>query len=222
MNWGTVTMTDKAETDLIADGRMGDEAALSELFRRQYTYCLRLARRILRSEEESLDVVQSAFLSAFRHLHAFRGHSSFKTWLGRIVVNQCFMHLRQPHCRQGWVDLDSLYEAGAAGKLTSQALTPEKLTWCREVQAALADGASRLPEPLREVFILYTGSGLSLKEVAGTLGLTLPAVKTRLFRANLRMRSHLQPVWSELRIHEAHSGSDEIDSMASGVDAAAA
>ncbi len=194
-------MEQKAESELIADGQNGDQAAISELFKRHYSSCLRLANRILRSEEESRDVVQSAFLSAFRHLHTFRGDSTFKTWLGRIIVNQCFMHLRQPERRLSWVDLDSLYESGCADKLKSPALTPEKLAFCGEIGAALADGVSRLPEPLREVFSLYSGSGLSLKEVAGTLGLTLPAVKTRLFRANLRMRSHLQPMWSNLQMH---------------------
>ncbi|MGO4881820.1 MAG: sigma-70 family RNA polymerase sigma factor [Bryobacteraceae bacterium] len=195
-------MEQKTETELIADGRRGDMAATSELFRRHYSFCLRLARRILRSEEEARDAVQSALLSAFRHLHGFRGDSSFKTWLGRIIVNQCFMHLREPERRLGWVDLDSLYENGLADKLASPALTPEKLAWSGEIGAALEEGISRLPEPLRAVYSLYTGSGLSLKEVAGTLGLTLPAVKTRLYRANLRMRSHLQPIWPDLGIHE--------------------
>jgi RNA polymerase sigma-70 factor, ECF subfamily len=196
-------MLEKHETELIADGQRGDQAAISELFRRHYASCLRLARRILRSEEESRDAVQSALLSAFRHLHSFRGNSTFKTWLGRIVVNQCFMHLRQPERKLGWVDLDGLYESGSAHKLTSPGFTPEKLALSSEIGAALADGVSRLPEPLRVVFSLYAGSGLSLREVAGTLGLTLPTVKTRLFRANLRMRAHLQPMWSDLRNHGA-------------------
>jgi RNA polymerase sigma-70 factor (ECF subfamily) len=192
-------MQTKDEAELIADGQRGDRAAISELFGRHYAFSLRLANRVLRSEEESRDAVQSAFLSAFRHLDSFRGDSTFKTWLGRIVVNQCCMYLRQPGRRQRWVDLDSLYETGAADKLTSTALTPEKLALCGEIGAALADGVSRLPEPLREVFALYSGQGLSLKEVAGILGLTLPAAKTRLFRANLRMRAHLEPMWSDLR-----------------------
>lgn len=191
----------KADTELIADGQNGDRDATSELFRRHYSTCLRMARKVLRSEDESRDVVQSALLSAFRHLHTFRGDSTFKTWLGRIVVNQCFMHLRQR--RPNWIDLDSLYETGMADQLAAPAFTPEKLALSGEIGAALADGVSRLPEPLREVFSLYASSGLSLKEVAGTLGLTLPTVKTRLFRANLRMRSHLQPMWSDLRLQGA-------------------
>jgi RNA polymerase sigma-70 factor (ECF subfamily) len=200
-----VDMEHKAETELITGGQRGEQAAISELFSRYYSLCLRLANRILHSEEDSRDAVQSAFLSAFRHLHSFRGDSTFKTWLGRIVVNQCLMYLRQPERRLGWVNLDSLYQSGLADSLTSPALTPEKLAFSGEVAAALADGMSRLPEPLREVFSLYSGSGLSLKEVAGTLGLTLPAVKTRLFRANLQMRSHLKPIWSDLRFHRTAS-----------------
>jgi RNA polymerase sigma-70 factor (ECF subfamily) len=198
-------MLEKDETELIADGQRGDQAAISELFRRHYASCVRLARRILRSDEESRDAVQSALLSAFRHLHTFRGNSTFKTWLGRIVVNQCLMHLRQPESRLAWVDLESVHESGSAHKLTSPAFTPEKLALSGEIGAALADGVSRLPEPLRVVFSLYAGSGLSLREVAGILGLTLPAVKTRLFRANLRMRSHLQPMWSDLQNRGAGS-----------------
>lgn len=204
-NCETADMENKPESELIADGQRGDQAAISELFRRNYAAGLRLANRILRSEEESRDAVQSAFLSAFRQLHSFRGDSAFKTWLGRIIVNQCFMYLRQPERRLGWVDLDSLYESGSAEKLASPALTPEKLAFCAEIGAAVDDGISRLPRPMREVFSLYSGSGLSLKEVAGRLGLTLPTVKTRLFRANSRMRSHLQPIWSDVRTHETAS-----------------
>jgi len=65
----------------------------------------------------------------------------------------------------------------------------------------VAEGVSGLPETLRAILSLYAGSGLTLEDVAGTLGLSLPAIKTRLFRANLRLRCHLQPVWSELRVH---------------------
>jgi RNA polymerase sigma-70 factor, ECF subfamily len=198
-------MQARAETELIAEGQRGEQAAISELFKRHYPSSLRVANRILRSEEDSRDAVQSAFLSAFLHLHSFRGNSTFKTWLGRIVVNQCLMCLRRPERRMGWVDLESLYESGSAHRLTSPMLTPEKSALCGELGAALADGVSKLPEPLREVFSLYAGSGFSLKEVALRLGLTLPAVKTRLFRANLRMRSHLQPTWSDWRSHRAAS-----------------
>jgi len=78
-NCEVIDMQERAETELIADGQRGEKDAMSELFRRHYPSCLRVAKRILGSEEESQDAVQSAFLSAFRHLRAFRGDSAFKT-----------------------------------------------------------------------------------------------------------------------------------------------
>jgi len=86
---------------------------------------------------------------------------------------------RDPRRWLNWIDLDNLYESGMAEKLSSSAASPETLTFGAEIRAAVADGASRLPEPQRDVFALYAGSGLSMAEVARILGLTLPAVKTR-------------------------------------------
>jgi DNA-directed RNA polymerase specialized sigma24 family protein len=85
--------------------------------------------------------------------------------------------------------------------LASAAPTPEKSTLRQEIASALSDAADRLPKPLRDVFALCAFSGLSLKEAAAALGLTVSATKTRLFRAHALMRSDLQPVWSDVRIH---------------------
>src|ERR1700752_5277444 len=85
----------KPELELIADARNGDREAMAELFRRHHPNCLAVARRILPFQEEFLDAVQSAYLSAFLNFKSFRGESSFRTWITRIVINQCFMSLRQ-------------------------------------------------------------------------------------------------------------------------------
>ena len=192
-------MQEKREPELIAAGMRGDRGALDDLFERHYPSSLCAARRILRSEEESQDAVQTAYLSAFRHLHSFRGDAAFKTWITRIVTNHCLMRLRQPWFRTHWTDLDSLAANGESSRLASPGPTPEASAFCREVGAAVADAAARLPKPLCEVFQLYAVSGLSLKQVAAAMGLTLPAAKSRLFRANARMRERLQPVWSTAR-----------------------
>src|SRR5215472_6564046 len=138
-------MPEKSERELIAAGRRGDKAAIAELFERHYPSSLCVARGILRSEEESQDAVQSAYLSAFRHIHAFRGDASFKTWIGRIVTNHCLMRLRQPWLRINRVDLDSLAANGASSMLTCPAPNPEKATLSREIARALADAAAMLP-----------------------------------------------------------------------------
>jgi RNA polymerase sigma-70 factor (ECF subfamily) len=192
-------MPEKSERELIAAGKRGDKAAIAELFERHYASSLRVARGILRSEEESQDAVQSAYLSAFRHLHTFRGDASFKTWIGRIVTNHSLMRLRQPWLRLNRVDLDSLAVNGASSVLTCPAPNPEKATFSREIATALADAAAMLPKHFREVFHLYAVLGLTVREVATATGLTLPAAKSRLFRAQARIREHLQPVWLETR-----------------------
>jgi len=184
------------ESELITAGQRGDCAAISELFGRHYSYCLRLARGILRSEEDAKDAVQSALLSAFRHIAGFRGNSGFRTWLARIVMNQCLMQLRAPEQNQCRTALEGLYDTGEAKMLASPALTPEHQMFGTQIGAAITDAAARLPQPLREAFDLYAGAGLSLREAAAALGLTLCSTKTRVFRANARMRTYLQPVWS--------------------------
>src|SRR5689334_9034730 len=83
------------DSELIANAWRGDKQALSELFERHYPYCLRVARRFLRTNEEAYDTVQTAYLAAFQHFGSFRGDAQFKTWITRIVKNQCFMYLRR-------------------------------------------------------------------------------------------------------------------------------
>lgn len=194
-------MQEKPEPELMADCKRGDKAAMTELFSRHYTCSLRLARCILRSEEESQDAVQSAYVSALRYLHSFRGDATFRTWITRVVMNHCFARLHERRRRRDSVSLEDLGRSGGLTMLTSAVPAPEKSTLCQEIASALSDAAASLPKPLREVFALCALSDLSLKEAAAALGLTVSATKTRLFRAHARMRSQLQPVWSDVRIH---------------------
>jgi RNA polymerase sigma-70 factor (ECF subfamily) len=192
-------MHDKLELELIAESRQGDEAAISELFRRHYSLCLRLARGILRSEDESQDVVQSAYVSAFQHFVDFRGESSFRTWISRIVINRCMVQRRTPWRRAGWVYLDDQPPGRGSESLACNDPTPEKSAYSNEINSALTRAVSRLPANLRDAFRLYCVSGLSVKEVADALGVTQAAAKTRVFRARAKVRMQLQPVWSHER-----------------------
>lgn len=193
-------MREKHEAELIAASKRGDQAAIGELFERHYASSLGVARGILHSVEESEDAVQSAYLAAFRHLHTFRGDASFKTWIGRIVMNECLMRLRQSWFRIHRVNLDALAANGRSALLASPAPTPEKLAFCREIASALSSATASLPKHLGETFQLYAVSGLTVSQVAEATGLTLSSAKSRLFRAQGRMRKHLQPVWSNRRV----------------------
>jgi RNA polymerase sigma-70 factor, ECF subfamily len=165
---------------------------LSELFERYYASSMRVARRTLRSDEEARDAVQSAYLAAFKHFRSFRGDAAFNTWITRIVKNECFMYLRRPERRtvcSNFEDNGIRAEVVALGDRTP---TPEDLAWRSEIDAALSDAAGKLPQGLRDVYSLCCIAGCTVAEAAETLGLTVAATKTRLFRAQHRMRSELR------------------------------
>jgi RNA polymerase sigma-70 factor (ECF subfamily) len=182
----------KTELDLIAAGKRGDNAALTELFGRHYPECLRLARSILRSHEESEDAVQSACFSAFRHFQSFRGESAFQTWMTRLVINQCRMVLRKPARRMTWISLDAGDSGAQSIQLAAATPTPERSFLHKEIGFALADAIASLPEALREIFTLCEISDFTVREAAAVLGLTRAAAKTQLYRARLRMRARLK------------------------------
>jgi RNA polymerase sigma-70 factor (ECF subfamily) len=185
-------MQQHPDSELIAEGRTGNTQALSELFERHYSSSIRLARRILGSDEEASDAVQSAYLAAFQHLRSFRGDAQFKTWITQIVKNQCFMYLRRPDRRYLRTDLDENEARAAEVALAHRTPTPEELAWRREIDSAFSDAAGQLPKRLHDVYILCCIAGLHVREAAATLGLTMPAAKTRLFRAQHQMRSALR------------------------------
>ena len=186
-------MGEKSERDLISCARGGDREAMSELFRRHYASSVATARRILR-EEDSWDAVQSAYLAAFRNLPFYRGESTFKTWLTRIVINQCFMRLREPARFQS-MSMPGERDSGEAPRfLVDRGLSPEESASQAEMRAALLVAISRLPKPFSDVFTLYSIGGLSIRDTAARLGLTVPATKTRLHRARSRMRTALKGI----------------------------
>jgi RNA polymerase sigma-70 factor (ECF subfamily) len=181
-------MQDKHESDLILNSRNGDMNAMTELFRRHYSASIGVARNMLPSRDESLDAVQSAYLAAFRKFDSFRGQASFKTWITRIVMNECLMLLRRPVRQRETVSLDHAGPEGRAMLVVDRAPTPEDLARSAEASRSIEALAEKLPKRLREVFLLCELSGLSVREAADALGLTRQATKTRLFRARSRVR----------------------------------
>jgi RNA polymerase sigma-70 factor (ECF subfamily) len=167
------------------------DEAVNALFAQHYEASLRVARRILRSREDSEDAVQTAYCAAFRNLHTFRGEASFKTWITKIVVNCCLKQVRKRRARP-WLALDDAKHA--LYTIESQTVTPETLCCWRELQAAHAGAASRLPQGLQDVYVPCAISGLELREVADRLGLTPVAAKARLSRARRKVENSLQAV----------------------------
>ena len=133
----------KPELELIADARNGDREAMAELFRRHHPNSIAVARRILPFQEEFLDAVQSAYLSAFLNFKSFRGESSFRTWITRIVINQCLMSLRQRGRNRVFLNLDDSEQGSTALLLAKRQQNPEDLAVRAETAEILAHAAAK-------------------------------------------------------------------------------
>ena len=178
--------------------RAGDERACEALVRQHGGRLLAVARRFLRTEEDSADAVQDAFLSAFRSLEGFERNSTLGTWLHRIVVNVCLMRLRaRSRSREVRIDdlLPTFDETGhhshpvRAWKDDALARLPRA-----ETRAHVRACIDRLPDPYREVLVLRDIEELDTEQTAQHLGINPGAVKTRLHRARQALRTLLEPL----------------------------
>jgi RNA polymerase sigma-70 factor, ECF subfamily len=190
------TQTDEGE--LLARVRAGDAVACDAFVRQHVGRMLAVARRFLRSEEDSADAVQDSFLAGFRSLNSFQGQSSLGTWLHRIVVNTCLMKLRsQSRRRQLPID-DLLPTFDKTGHYTQPVRPWDDQALSRLTRAETRDQVraciDRLPEPYRLVLLLRDIEELDSEQTAQKLGIAIGAVKTRLHRARHALRKLLEPV----------------------------
>jgi RNA polymerase sigma-70 factor, ECF subfamily len=169
------------ETTLVAQTREGDTRAFNELVRRYEAKIFRLAQHITQNREDAEDVLQ------------FQGNSKFYTWIVRIAVNQALMKLRRRKTDRS-VSLDETIDTGedtVSREIAAWDEDPEQ-RFSREELGGLLDSAIQsLAAPYRSVFVLRDIDELSTEETAEALGLSVPAVKSRLLRARLQLREKL-------------------------------
>ena len=178
---------------LVARVRAGDISAYDTLVRKYDRQVFRIAQHITQNREDAEDVVQDAFLKAYEKLDQFQGNSKFYTWLVRIAVNESLMRLRKRRTgRMVSIDEDIETEEGSVPRdLADWAPDPEQNYTQSELAEILRKTIQGLPQGFRVVFVLRDVEGLSTEETAETLGLSVPAVKSRLLRARLQLRERL-------------------------------
>ncbi len=184
------------ETTLIARLRSGDEEAFELIVRTFGGRLLAVARRFVRNEEDARDVVQSAYLSAFRALDEFEGACQLSTWLHRIVVNTALMRLRSQR-RKPEESIEALLPAfqedGHHVEQFSDWCAPaDKLLERKQTRATVRACIQQLPDNYREVLMLRDIEELSTQEVAVMLSMTQTAVKVRLHRARQALSTVLR------------------------------
>jgi len=177
--------------------RTGDPAAFEQIVRTYGGRLLAVARRILNNDEEAREAVQDAFISAYRARTQFHADARVSTWLHRIVVNAALMRLRTRR-RRPEEPLEPLLPTFQSDghhqeRFVSWAEPPDEALSRAEVREAVRRAIDRLPESARTVIVLRDIEGLDTRETAEALGLTPNAVKIRLHRARLALRSLIAP-----------------------------
>jgi RNA polymerase sigma-70 factor, ECF subfamily len=182
------------EGALVTAAKSGDVAAFEELVSRYESRIFRLTMNITQNREDAQDATQDAFLKSFQHLDRFQGDSRFYTWLVRIAVNEALMRLRKR--RPNVFSLDEPVETD--GDLIPHEIqdwdpTPEQRYARTEMNSILNDAIGKLDPIFRTVFLLRDVEQVSTEDTAETLGISVPAVKSRLLRARLKLREILNP-----------------------------
>jgi len=154
---------------------------------------MQLATNLLGDREEALDLSQEVFLRVFRTIHRFRGQSSLRTWIYRIVVNQArnrHRFWRRRH-RADQVSLDQ-HVALHGDVLSGFEPTPDRVLAQKELARRLREALERLPFDQRTAIVLREVDGLSYDEIAYSLDLAVGTVKSRLTRARQALRAELR------------------------------
>jgi RNA polymerase sigma-70 factor (ECF subfamily) len=164
----------------------GDRSALDDLFRRYRMVAYRVAYRLLGREADALDAVQDGFVKTLRHLDRFRGHSSFKTWLLRIVSNAALDVGRQ---RKRDSRIPQSPTENPPDRFGPANLPPADTELVRaDLRQKIDSALARLPEVQRQTFVLHVDGGMSYREVADALGISIGTVMSRLFYARQKLK----------------------------------
>jgi RNA polymerase sigma-70 factor (ECF subfamily) len=184
-------LTDEEVVDRV---RGGDLALFEVLMRRHNQRLFRAVRSILRDDSDVEDVLQDAYLAAYRNLGEFERRAAFSTWLTRIAMNRALDRRRR---RARVVPLDPLGPEIAArdDRQTQSHATedPERQSARRELARVLEDAIDALPDLFRGVYVLRDVEGMNTEETAERLSLEPSTVRTRLHRARGLLREWLSP-----------------------------
>lgn len=181
-----VETTDEAQ--LVEAARAGDRGSFGALIERYQDRLFNTLVRVLGSREESLDVVQDAFVQAFIKLESFRGDAKFYTWLYRIAMN---LALSQRRRRRPAVSVEVVKER-AGEEPVDHNPAPEACMIGRERVAAVQAALAELGDQHRQILVLRELEDCSYETIAEILQLPLGTVRSRLYRARLELKDQLK------------------------------
>lgn len=198
---GAAGVATDEDSELLVRAQQGEMAAFEQLVERHQQRVFAMTSRMLRSDDDAAEVVQEAFLAAYRHLPDFRGESAFGSWVYRIASNYALMRLRHRKVANIVEEPEGAPNFNERGSLIDDVADwsrdAEEQTLDAELRKAIDDASSRLPEEYRQVFLLRDVEGLSYEEIAVATGDSVPAIKSRLHRARLSLRAAIDRFYGD-------------------------
>ncbi len=185
------TQVADSEKDLLVSARAGNRTAFGELVRRHSHRVYGMSFKILKNREDAEDNLQNVFCKAFSKIQQFEGNSQFSTWLIRIAVNEALMMLRKrrPEDTAASLDEERILEGFETNmELRDLHADPEHQYLAKELATKALDG---LHPTLKHTFILQKGEGWTSRELAKALDITPELVKSRIFRARVKLQRRL-------------------------------
>ena len=197
MEASSIGLTD---IELVTRINNGDKTAFQPLIQRYEGKLFRIAMRFARNAYDAQDIVQLAFISIWKHLHSFEGRAQVGSWIHQVATNTSLMFLRSRRRQPGVFreDRDGIPVAPNLPDLDhlpapACPISPDEHTLGVELQRMAHTSVARLPIELRVVFVNRVLDGHSTDKTARMLGISAPAVKTRLYRARAQLRRELRP-----------------------------
>ncbi len=192
----------------------GDRSAFELLMRRNNRRLYRLARAVLRDQDEAEDALQDAYVDAFRSIDRFRGGASVATWLSRLVINQCLGRMRRTARRENVVPIARTQSGSELdGVPADETKAPDRAAERAQLRALLERKMDALPESFRLVLVLRSIEELSVEETAQCLGVAEETVRTRHFRARSLLRESLAREFDLAEREVFEFGGDRCDRM---------
>ena len=198
-----------------------DHTAFEILMRRYNAKLYRVARSIVKHDADAEDVLQDAYLAAYRAMHQFRGAAKLSTWLTRIVINQALGRLRASRRDSAVVDFSGARNQVPQSQepfVNQQASeSPEQIALRSQLQRLLEQRIDALPQNFRSVFVLRELEDMSVEETAECLSIPAATVRSRLHRARAQLRESLAVDFDMASGGVFPFGGDRCDRIVSGV-----
>jgi len=181
------------ENELIKLAKDRNSAAFEELVKRNQARIYNLGLKLLGNKEDAADLLQETFINAYYALPKFEGKSAFSTWLYRIATNNAFMKMRKKKVPLVRFEQKNNDEDGRMypAEIADWSGDPKAHLRNEELKALIEKSVNSLPGKYRTIFVLHDIEGFSTEEISKMLGLSVPAVKSRIHRSRMYLRDKL-------------------------------